>query len=71
MIRVAEHVERTDTGRHRRGNEDSYVARAPLFAVADGMGGAQAGEVGIDEGHREGSWVRETGKRHSSARRPA
>ena len=45
MIRVAEHVERTDTGRHRRGNEDAYVARAPLFAVADGMGGAQAGEV--------------------------
>ncbi len=45
MIRVAEHVERTDTGRHRRGNEDSYIARSPLFAVADGMGGAQAGEV--------------------------
>ena len=45
MIRVAEHVERTDTGRHRRGNEDSFIARAPLFAVADGMGGAQAGEV--------------------------
>lgn len=45
MLRVAEHFERTDTGRQRRGNEDAYFARAPLFAVADGMGGAQAGEV--------------------------
>lgn len=45
MLRVAEHFERTDTGRQRRGNEDAYFARSPLFAVADGMGGAQAGEV--------------------------
>ena len=45
MLRVAEHFERTDTGRQRRGNEDALYARAPLFAVADGMGGAQAGEV--------------------------
>jgi protein phosphatase len=45
MLRVAEHAESTDTGRHRRTNEDAYVARAPLFVVADGMGGAQAGEV--------------------------
>ena len=45
VLRVAEHVERTDTGRRRQGNEDAYVARAPLFAIADGMGGAQAGEV--------------------------
>jgi PPM family protein phosphatase len=45
MLRVVEHFERTDTGRQRRGNEDAYYARAPLFAVADGMGGAQAGEV--------------------------
>ena len=43
MLRVAEHFERTDTGRQRRGNEDAFYARAPLFAVADGMGGAQAG----------------------------
>ncbi|MDQ5821874.1 MAG: Stp1/IreP family PP2C-type Ser/Thr phosphatase [Actinomycetota bacterium] len=35
----------TDTGRKRRHNEDSFVHRPPLFAVADGMGGAQAGEV--------------------------
>ena len=35
----------TDTGRRRRRNEDAFVCRPPLFAVADGMGGAQAGEV--------------------------
>ena len=35
----------SDTGRRRRRNEDNYVATPPLFAVADGMGGAQAGEV--------------------------
>src|SRR4051812_2594987 len=45
MLRVAEKTARTDTGRQRRANEDSYFARSPLFAVADGMGGAQAGEV--------------------------
>jgi PPM family protein phosphatase len=35
----------TDPGRRRRRNEDAYVVEPPLFAVADGMGGAQAGEV--------------------------
>ncbi len=45
MLRVAEHAELTDTGRQRRANEDAFFARAPLFVVADGMGGAQAGEV--------------------------
>ena len=35
----------TDPGRRRRRNEDAYVAVPPLFAIADGMGGAQAGEV--------------------------
>ncbi|HEX6312283.1 MAG TPA: Stp1/IreP family PP2C-type Ser/Thr phosphatase [Acidimicrobiia bacterium] len=37
----------TDKGRVREGNEDGYVAvdRLGLFAVADGMGGHQAGEV--------------------------
>ncbi len=35
----------TDTGRKRRRNEDSLVCEPPLFAIADGMGGAQAGEV--------------------------
>jgi protein phosphatase len=44
-LRVADQSYRTDTGRQRTANEDSYFARSPLFAVADGMGGAQAGEV--------------------------
>jgi serine/threonine protein phosphatase PrpC len=35
----------TDPGRRRRRNEDAYVLEPPLFAVADGMGGAQAGEI--------------------------
>ena len=35
----------TDTGRRRRQNEDAYVCEPPLFAIADGMGGAQAGEL--------------------------
>jgi protein phosphatase len=35
----------TDTGRRRMRNEDALVVRPPLFAVADGMGGARAGEI--------------------------
>jgi len=35
----------THPGRKRRHNEDAYVIEPPLFAVADGMGGAKAGEV--------------------------
>jgi serine/threonine protein phosphatase PrpC len=35
----------TDTGRRRLQNEDAFVCEPPLFAVADGMGGAQAGEL--------------------------
>ena len=45
MLNVVEAAHRTDTGRQRTANEDSFFARSPLFAVADGMGGAQAGEV--------------------------
>lgn len=44
-LRIAEDAYKTDTGRQRTTNEDSYFARGPLYAVADGMGGAQAGEV--------------------------
>lgn len=45
MFRVLEQTMRTDTGRRRSGNEDSAYVRVPLFMIADGMGGAQAGEV--------------------------
>ncbi len=45
MLRVAEQYAGSDTGRQRRANEDSMLARSPLFVIADGMGGAQAGEV--------------------------
>ena len=42
---VGSYAVASDTGRKRRRNEDNYVVTPPLFAVADGMGGAQAGEV--------------------------
>ncbi|MDQ8045898.1 MAG: Stp1/IreP family PP2C-type Ser/Thr phosphatase [Solirubrobacteraceae bacterium] len=45
MLRVVEHAAFTDTGRQRRANEDALFSRSPLFAVADGMGGAKAGEI--------------------------
>jgi serine/threonine protein phosphatase PrpC len=44
-LRVIEHVGRSDVGRQRSVNEDSLVLSPPFFAVADGMGGAKAGEV--------------------------
>lgn len=44
-MKVDAYAVASDTGRKRRRNEDNYVATPPLFAVADGMGGAQAGEV--------------------------
>lgn len=45
MLRVVEHFAKSDTGLQRSRNEDSHLERAPLFVIADGMGGAQAGEV--------------------------
>lgn len=45
MLRIVDQAARTDTGRQRHANEDAYFARPPIFVVADGMGGAQAGEV--------------------------
>jgi protein phosphatase len=44
-MRIAQRAGDTNTGRKRRQNEDDYVLQPPLFAVADGMGGAQAGEL--------------------------
>jgi PPM family protein phosphatase len=45
VLRVEDQAFRSDTGRQRNANEDAYFVRAPIFVVADGMGGAQAGEV--------------------------
>src|SRR5437868_2869090 len=74
MLRVAEAVHRTDVGRQREANEDSLFSRSPVFAVADGMGGAQAGEVAsriaaaafepeLPEEMGPESWLRETAQR--------
>jgi protein phosphatase len=47
-MRIASAAGITDTGRRRLRNEDAFVCRPPLFAVADGMGGARAGEVAAE-----------------------
>ena len=44
-MRIGRTAALSDTGRRRFNNEDSYVCEPPLFAIADGVGGAQAGEV--------------------------
>jgi PPM family protein phosphatase len=44
-MRIAASTAESNVGRKRRHNEDSFVHAPPMFAVADGMGGAQAGEV--------------------------
>ncbi len=45
MTLVARSGALTDIGLHRKTNEDTFIVAPPLFAVCDGMGGAQAGEV--------------------------
>ena len=45
MLAITEQAAATDTGLHRHANEDSFLVQPPVFVVADGMGGAQAGEV--------------------------
>ena len=44
-LRIVEEFSLSDVGRQRNTNEDSYLEESPIFAVADGMGGARAGEV--------------------------
>jgi serine/threonine protein phosphatase PrpC len=44
-VRIGRAAGVTDTGRRRHRNEDAFICEPPLFAVADGMGGARAGEV--------------------------
>ena len=44
-MRIGRVTSLSDTGRRRLRNEDASVCDPPLFAIADGMGGAQAGEV--------------------------
>jgi serine/threonine protein phosphatase PrpC len=44
-VRVVDHASSTHTGKVRRTNEDAYLDDPPLFVVADGMGGARAGEL--------------------------
>jgi PPM family protein phosphatase len=42
---IGRHAGLSHPGRRRRQNEDAFVVAPPLFAVADGMGGAKAGEI--------------------------
>ena len=44
-LALGQYAVATDPGRKRRQNEDAFVVRPPLFAIADGMGGARAGEI--------------------------
>jgi serine/threonine protein phosphatase PrpC len=44
-VRVGRAAAVSDAGRRRLRNEDAFVCEPPFFAVADGMGGARAGEI--------------------------
>ena len=50
----------SDTGRKRKVNEDSFLVEAPVFVVADGMGGYEAGDrasAAVVEAFRENAVV--------------
>ncbi len=64
----------TDIGRTRTVNEDALLLDAPLFAVADGLGGHQAGEIASKlalEKLREGAPLRADAKALARAVRSA
>src|SRR3954465_15460331 len=44
-LQIVEYAGASDVGRQRESNEDALFVAPPMFAVADGMGGARAGEV--------------------------
>jgi protein phosphatase len=44
-LRIVEEASRSDVGRQRSTNEDAFFESPRVLAVADGMGGARAGEV--------------------------
>ena len=72
MLRVVEQYSLTDVGRQRNANEDALLRsrRAPLFAVADGMGGARAGEVAAKTAVDELAGLGGLGRRSASATWP-
>src|SRR3954466_5515400 len=43
-LQIVEYAGASDVGRQRETNEDALFVAPPVFAVADGMGGARAGE---------------------------
>ena len=61
---VIAHSAQSDVGRVRSVNEDSFLAEAPVFLIADGMGGHARGDVASRT-------VVETFRRHLEAGRPS
>lgn len=61
---VIAHSAQTDVGRARQMNEDAFLARAPVYLVADGMGGHARGDAASNA-------VVETFRRHLEAGRPS